>query len=75
MPAEDVRPSRAGQAAWPDAVRRQAGAQVLPNRRDAAAKADVAPAGGGPRLLQRGVNAFGDETKSVPPAIVSGGRG
>jgi hypothetical protein len=41
----------------------QSAAEVLPNRRDAAANADVAAPGGSPRLIQRGVNAFGDEPK------------
>src|SRR5207237_7789380 len=41
----------------------QAGAQILPNRRYAAAETDVAAARCGGRLLQRGVYAFGDEPK------------
>src|SRR5579862_9457763 len=39
----------------------QAGMQVLPNGGHAAANADVAPAGGGPRLIQRRVDAAGDK--------------
>src|SRR5215470_17465522 len=39
----------------------QAGLQVLPDRRDAAAETDVAAARRGSRLLQRGANALGDE--------------
>jgi hypothetical protein len=41
----------------------QAGAQVLPNRGDPAAEADVAIAGCSFRLLQGGVNALGEEAK------------
>jgi hypothetical protein len=41
----------------------QARAQILPNRGCAAAEADIAPARGSGRLLQGGVNAFGDEAE------------
>src|SRR5258705_6538658 len=41
----------------------QGGAQILPNSRYAAAETDVAAAGCTGRLLQSGVNAFGDKAK------------
>ena len=41
----------------------QAGAQILPDRRHAAAHPDILPAGRGPRLRQRGVDALGDESE------------
>src|SRR2546421_7747180 len=41
----------------------QAGAQILPNSGDAATEADIAAACCGARLLQSGVNAFGDKAK------------
>src|SRR6267142_6302721 len=44
----------------------QAGAQILPNRRHAATKADVAAPRGSGRLLQGGVNACGDKVKFGP---------
>jgi hypothetical protein len=45
----------------------QAGPQILPNRGHAATEADIAAAGCRGRLLQGGVNAFGDEAKLRPP--------
>src|SRR6185436_13265066 len=39
----------------------QPGAQVLPDRRHAAAHPDILPAGGGPRFSQGGLDAVGDE--------------
>src|SRR5476649_622764 len=41
----------------------QAGAQILPNRRQAATEADITAACCGARLFEGGVNAFGDEAK------------
>src|SRR5216684_8762985 len=41
----------------------QAGAQIPPNSGYAATEADVAAARGSARLLQSGVNAFGDKAK------------
>src|SRR2546428_10121918 len=41
----------------------QGGAQILPNTGYAATEADVAAAGCSGRLLQSGVNAFGDKAK------------
>jgi hypothetical protein len=49
----------------------QAGFEVLADRRDPAADADVAAAGGGGRLLQRGADAARDEAELRPPAIAS----
>src|ERR1700687_3606501 len=41
----------------------QAGLQILPNGRHANTNADAAPPRRSPRLLHRGMNAFGDKPK------------
>ena len=53
----------------------ETGAQILPDRGYASAQPDVAAGRRILRLLQRGVDAAGDERNTVPPFISSGARG
>ena len=66
-------PSSTG-ATWRCNSSSKPGAQVLLRDVRAAADRDVLVAGRRPRLLERGLDAVGDEVNVVPPSFVSGSR-